>query len=186
MRYRKGVIVTSVAVVAAALAGCSQPAPQVDPPTVRLTGISVNSTDHSVAVRDLAIADNGPRGYPAGSKAPLTMKLWNNTDTSVALTGLTTKDGAPVELVSGTGPDATFSIPIPPGTPVELLPGGKEYLRIACLPRDFLPGMTMAMTFTFDNGATVAADVPMAGDNPVVPQVAPNAVVSGGPGTAPC
>ena len=157
---------TALTVVLLGLAACSaSPAP--DPVTggPAFTGVSVTSMDHSVAVRDLFIADPGPAGYPAGASVALTMQVWNNTNTPVSLTGATITGGQPASLIdaasTATAPAKTFDLPIGASASIGLNQQAGHFLQVQCAARALVPGTNLPMTFTFSNGASIAADVPI-------------------------
>jgi copper(I)-binding protein len=51
-----------------------------------------------IALRNLVIAYNGPQGYAAGSDAPLVVRIFNNGQDAVTLTGVTSDKAASVAL----------------------------------------------------------------------------------------
>jgi copper(I)-binding protein len=163
------------------LAGCGTGAhppngatPSISP--LVLTGITANSTDHSVALQNLYIEKPGAAGYPVHSSAKLSMDAWNNTSNNVAMTSVNADGGAVVVFVDGSSPSATpgsqFTIPLPPGGYLPLQPNIGRYIEVRCLPAALAPGATITLTFHFDNGATVTAKVPV------------DASASGAPSTA--
>jgi copper(I)-binding protein len=191
---RTGVVGTALASV---LSACTASAPPpVAPSNQRMTGISVAALDHSVSLRDLAVADPGTAGYRAGSSAPLIMQVWNDTNRAVGLTGVTAAGGGTVVFVDGPVPSSpvasrppdrtSYAIPVPPGGPVALRPDLGKFLLIRCLPTDVAAGVPVNLTFHFDNGATITADVPMAGAYPPQPRVAPIPGASGRPAGTAC
>jgi len=159
-------------VLAAALAGCgsaskqpdSAPAAPTGKPLV-LGGITANSGDHSVALQNLFVEKPGAAGYPAKSSAKLSMDVWNNTTKPVAMTSVTASGGATAVFVDGSSPSATpgttFSISLPPGGYIPLQPVIGRYIEVRCLPAALTATGTLKLTFHFDNGATVQADVPV-------------------------
>lgn len=155
-----------------ALAGCSGAGGVQTPPTQApavpnaMVGVSADAADHSTAVRDLLVVYPGQGGYQAGGVAPLTVKLGNNTNKPVSLTNVTTPGGSSVVLVGGAVASASpgakeFAVLVPPGGLMLLAPEAGRYLAIQCLPVALTPDMTVKLTFQFDNGAKVTADVPM-------------------------
>ncbi len=189
MRHARGYRTVTVAVAAmlaaGLLAGCGSagdqhspapgPAKPTGPPLV-LTGITANSPDHSVALQNLFVEKPGSAGYPAGSSAKLSMDAWNNTAKPVAMTSATAA-GAKVVFVDGSSPSATpaatFALPLPPSGFAPLQPKTGRYIEVRCLPKALAAGGTLKVTFHFDNGATVVADIPV------------DASASGAPATAP-
>jgi hypothetical protein len=133
---------------AIALAGCTHARPATPPPAPSpLAGVSVAAPDHSVALRKLYLAAGT---HPAGAGTALSLQVWNNTDRAVALTGAATPLGGPV-VPAG----AAFPVPVPGGGHVDLR------LEIRCLAGVLRSGQALAMTFTFSNGARIAADAPV-------------------------
>jgi copper(I)-binding protein len=131
-----------------------------------ISGVAADATDHSTVLRDLLVVYPGQGGYQAGGVAPLTVKLGNNTDKPVTLTDVTTPGGSAVVLVGGSVASASpgakeFEVLVPPGGLLLLAPEAGRYLAIRCLPTALTPDMTVKLTFRFDNGAKVTAEVPM-------------------------
>jgi copper(I)-binding protein len=58
-----------------------------------------NANVGNVALRNLVIQYNGPAGYAAGADAPLIVRLFNDGQTPVTLTGATTDKASSVSLV---------------------------------------------------------------------------------------
>ncbi|MBX6748207.1 MAG: copper chaperone PCu(A)C [Micromonosporaceae bacterium] len=226
MRPRLAMAAAAVGVGAVlALAGCSagqitQTATQVPP----VVGVNLDAGD--IALRNLVIAYNGPEGYPAGSDAPLVVRLFNNGHEPVTLVGVSTDKaeavvltGAPT-VVSPTGsatqppapeptaspteeaspaptdtaeptatPTATptptpttqrptgepVSVTIPPQSYVLLVPGESDsgHLVLVGLREAIIPGESVNVTFTFSDGTTVVAPVPLAPPVTAVPRATP-------------
>jgi hypothetical protein len=175
-------LVSVVAVVAVALAaGCGTdpgqqaapaPAAPTGPPLV-LTGITANSADHSVALQNLYIEKPAGAGYPAGGSAKLSLDAWNNTSNPVAMTSVSATGKTTVVFVDGPAAAAkTFTLSLPPSGFIPLQPKIGRYIEVRCLPAALSPGGTLKLTFHFDNGATVVANVPV------------DASASGAPSTA--
>jgi hypothetical protein len=141
-------------VLAVALSvGCSAPRrPPVPAPTPLwagpIAGITATAADHSVVLRELYLGDPGP-----DRAAPLSFQLWNNTGSAISLTGATVPEGGVVDL--------TFEVAVPGRGHLALGPPAGRHLEIRCLPADVKPGGVVAMSFTFSNGATIAAGVPV-------------------------
>jgi hypothetical protein len=126
---RRATLVAGVATVAAvALAGCS--AGQVAETSLKRPsnmGVNVESSDNSVAVRNLAVLYNGSEGYPANGSAPLEVGLYNNTTSEITvrvssqpLAGADAKQGVVsgrlVGLVGGTPSAPSTALPEPSGS----------------------------------------------------------------------
>jgi copper(I)-binding protein len=133
---------------AVALAGCSvgqvtQTSSQVAP----VPGI--NADAGQVALRNLVIAYPGPGGYPAGSDAPLVVRLFNNGMTPITLVGVSAQKAASVTLV-GT-PEVvrpTETPPPPTGTapPEPTATGAPQSTATASPEPTALPTPTVAPT----------------------------------------
>ncbi|RSM63791.1 hypothetical protein DMB66_22090 [Actinoplanes sp. ATCC 53533] len=84
---RRAALATGVATLAAiALAGCS--AGQVAETSLKkpsVYGVNAESSDQSVAIRNLAVAYKGTTGYPAGADATLQVGLYNQTRQTVTV-----------------------------------------------------------------------------------------------------
>ena len=75
------------AVAALALGGCS--AGQVAETAAKkpsVPGVNVETADRSLAIRNLHVAYNGPKGYAAGENAPLEVSLVNQTNAPISVT----------------------------------------------------------------------------------------------------
>lgn len=214
--------------VALALGGCSagqvtQTASQVAP----VNGIDAEAGP--VSLRNLLIEYPGPDGYPAGSDAPLQVRLFNNGMQPITLVGVSADKATSVSLVGTpeivtptqtpppappatatpepTGPqspDATgepttepttepTQSPEPTAAPTTAPPapnpisitipaqgfvllagqGADGYLRLNGLTQPVRPGESVAVTFTFDDGASVTVPVPLAPPVIEVPRATP-------------
>jgi copper(I)-binding protein len=166
-----------------ALAACSAtpsptPAPATSGPTVMATVVNGQfwgAPDHSVAIRQLAFADVGAAGYPAGANATVTMQLWNNSIKKVALTGITVAGSKGVVLVDGGSVQSTFTIDLPSEEPVTLTDPHGRHFEVRCLPAPIKPGQTLQLQFHFSNGQVLTGDVWMAGHYIVTVGPAPTA-----------
>jgi hypothetical protein len=148
------------AAIAVAVGGCTKARhPPAPPSPSPLAGVAAAAPDHSVAVRDVFIVAGT---YRSGASAPLSVQLWNNTGSTISLTGATIPLGGLVVLAgassAGTG---GLAVPVPGGGHVALNRSAARYLEIRCLPGDLRAGELLAMTFTFSNGARIAVDVPV-------------------------
>lgn len=156
------------------LAACvpvSEPPPPPQP-TYEFSGMSVMSSDKSVALRNLYVADPGPNGYQPGGVAPLAVQVWNNTTGPISLVSATASGTVPVVLVGGATADPggsavpaleTFDVLVGPGANVPLSQEVGRYLQIGCLSAALTTGSLVEMTFTFSNGATITTKVPVGG-----------------------
>jgi hypothetical protein len=87
-----------------AVAGCgagiqTQTSSQVAP----VPGVSWDSPDGSVALRNVQIAPTAVTGYPEGSSAPLFVRIFNNGRLPIKLTGVRSDTGT-VQLFGGPNP----------------------------------------------------------------------------------
>jgi len=165
------VLVPLLALAGAGLSGCGVPPPLNPPgpaPTANPTpvGVNVDAPDHSVAVRNLLLPEPPANGYPAGGSAPVAVEVWNNTPKPISLTAATVAGTSPAILVStGETPAATasttFEVIIPPDANVTLSQQAGRFLLIRCVPVTLAAGTAVPMTFTFNNGVTLSAQVPV-------------------------
>ncbi|GAA1754316.1 hypothetical protein [Luedemannella helvata] len=111
-------IVAGSALVAGLLASSACSAGQVTQTSRQVAPVpGINATvgpaggAASIFVRSLVVVYNGPQGYKAGADVPLSVRLFNQTNEPVYLTGVTA-EGAQAVLLAG-GPKGTPS-PTPP------------------------------------------------------------------------
>jgi copper(I)-binding protein len=181
---RKSLLSRTVTVAAAlvALAGLSACVPPSTDPgpgsTYQIEGMSAMSADKSVAVRDVYVADPGPDGYQPGSSAPLVLQVWNNTDKPVSLVSASVSGSVPVLLVgqgavdpASTAPPstATFDVIVGPAGSIPLSQAAGRWLQIGCVSTNLKSGTAVEVTFTFSNGATITANVPVGPQVPAAP-----------------
>jgi hypothetical protein len=103
---RAALLAGAAAVAAVALTGCS--AGQVAETAIKKpsnSGVNADTNDLSVAIRNLAVAYNGTKGYPSGGSAPIEVALVNQTKSPITVNvssrpaaGATAEEG----VVSGT------------------------------------------------------------------------------------
>ena len=92
-------LLASAALGVGLLSGCSAgQITQTDTQVAAVPGVSANSADGMVALRDGAVAYSGD--YKPGSVVPLEVRLFNNAKQAVKLTGVTSASGT-VVLVGG-------------------------------------------------------------------------------------
>ena len=216
---RTGRVVTYAVVAGAcaalALTGCSSgQLTQTGSQVAAVPGTNV--TIGSIALRDLTIQYNGPDGYRMGDNAPLGVRIFNEGQEPVTLTGVTADKAEAVTLVDAPGATASaappsaspspalppspgaspsagaspatspspgaspspatppspspspapsassrLSIQIPPHGYVLMVPEQGSYLELTRLKEPVVPGDTVRVTFTFDNGASVPIDIPL-------------------------
>ncbi|GAA2375727.1 hypothetical protein [Dactylosporangium salmoneum] len=96
---------------------------QTDEQVAAVPGVSANSTDGMIALRDgvVAYADQ----YKPGSTVPINVRLFNNSTQAVKLTGATSDNGTFV-LVGGTKAAAAAASPSPSSTPSATPTGSKK------------------------------------------------------------
>ncbi|WP_433612434.1 hypothetical protein ACQP2P_01315 [Dactylosporangium sp. CA-139114] len=92
---------------------------QTDQQTAAVPGVNAQSADNKIALRDggIAYADR----YKPGSTVPLNIRLFNNAQQAVKLTGATSDNGT-IVLVGGRQPAAAPSSPAAPAA----LPSGSK------------------------------------------------------------
>jgi hypothetical protein len=141
-----------------------------------------------IALRNVMIAYDNPAGFPVGGKAPLIVRLFNETALPVKLTGVEAAgfgqvvlSGKENEQVGSTGEpasgasetpspgasetpsapagDADISVVIPAHGYTELVPGEGAFLQIAGLKQKIAPGDLVPVTFTFSTGESVELKV---------------------------
>jgi hypothetical protein len=106
-------LLASAALGVGLLSACSSgQITQTSTQVAAVPGVSVNSADGKIALRDgtVSYADE----YKAGSTVPLNVRLFNNSTQAVKLTGVTTANGD-VVLVGG-APGAPSSAPVTPSS----------------------------------------------------------------------
>lgn len=97
---------------------------------------------------------------PAGTPTPGPSRSAGTTTTASAsaTVGTTTTSAAPAATKpAGQG---SFPIAIPAGGYVLLVPGQGPYLQLQGLTEALLPGMSVSLTLTFDNGQSTMISVP--------------------------
>ncbi|MEU7807067.1 hypothetical protein AB0B18_11465 [Micromonospora chalcea] len=78
-------------------------------------GVSVQTSDNLYKVRGLYVQTPGPKGYEAGSNAPVNVVIYNDSEKPVTVT-VTTDSAREIVLAGGTGPDVGAD---PSGSPTE-------------------------------------------------------------------
>ncbi|MGI5179614.1 hypothetical protein ACQEVZ_25110 [Dactylosporangium sp. CA-152071] len=102
-------LLASAALGVGLLSGCSAgQITQTDTQVAAVPGVSANSTDGLIALRDGAVAYSNE--YKPGSVVPIEVRLFNNAKQSVKLTGVTSAAGT-VVLVGGAMPAAAAPAP---------------------------------------------------------------------------
>jgi hypothetical protein len=111
-------------------------------------GVSVD--DAGIAVRN-AVVDFRTGGYDAGATAPVSLSIFNDTDSQVRLVEASSEDAGSVVLAGGDS-----SLAVPPGDFVATT------LRVRAL-REPLDGTgSVPLVLGFNNGVTLSMTVPMA------------------------
>jgi copper(I)-binding protein len=100
-----------VTVTACSAGQYAQTANQV--PGVPGTNVNVGPGG-TIQLRNVVIAYNDPAGYPAGASAPLIVRIFNNGQTSVALTAVESPDYANSVVLTSGSPSAAAPTPPPP------------------------------------------------------------------------
>jgi hypothetical protein len=105
----------------AMMSGCSAgQVSQTDDMVAPVPGLSVDSADGKVSLRNVMIKYAGPDGYRVGGTAPLIAALINNDPSAaITLSGATaaTRDGKPLGTVTLAGGAADIEGNPPPGQP---------------------------------------------------------------------
>jgi hypothetical protein len=136
------------------------------PTVVRLTGVAAPDMAERVVLV----------GTPTATPSPLESESPSATPTGTAEPGQS-PSAEPTPTARSTAPAgrATFSIPIPPGSYVLLVPGeGAGFLQLVGLTKALQTGLWARVTFTFDDGRTTAElDVPVGVPNNPLPRPEP-------------
>ena len=86
-----------------------------------ISGVNVDSPDHTVLLRNLAIEYPGPEGYPMGAPAPIHVRVINQNETPLRLVAVTSDAGAVVlagpAAVPSSAPAPATSSASPSGSP---------------------------------------------------------------------
>lgn len=135
-------------------AASGSPSRQVVPPTATLSpartasgALAATPTRTPSSAASVSLTPTAPRG--------------------AAATALPSTPAAAAQTPAPVG----FPITIPPSSYVLLVPGQDTYLQLTGLARALLPGESVRVTFTFDQGRTAIVQVPMG--PPDVPQPRP-------------
>ncbi len=185
---RSALAVVAGAGAAALLAGCG--AGQIAEtakikPAVQ--GVNANSTDGTIALRDLSIAFRGDsnRTYNAGDNASLVVRIANSGDSSDTLTSVSTGAADSVVYIdnnTSSSPSPTSKASkTPSATPSEqppgksqfrltvaakrfmpLLPDQGQYLQLVKLKAGLQPGQSVPMVFHFQKAGSISVNVPVA------------------------
>ena len=142
---------------------------------VRLTGVTAAGTAERVVLIGTPTPTSGPlpSATPAESPSPSP-----SASPSEAPSGSPSESPSPSPSATPTptGPTgrANFSVEIPPGSYVLLVPGqGSGYLQLVGLTRELQTGLWATITFTFDNGVTAPIDVPVGVPEEALPRPEP-------------
>lgn len=172
-----------LSVSASGLAACS--AGQITQTSTQVASVPGANADVKVApngaallaLRNVMFAYNDPAGHPVGGKAPLIVRIFNESALPVKLTGveapgfgqvvLSGKAGEQVGTTAAPSPgaseapagDTTISVDIPAHGYTELVPGEGAFLQIVGLTQKIVPGDLVPVTFTFSNGASATLQV---------------------------
>ena len=145
------------------------------PKPVRLVGAS------SPAARAVSLVGAGgspsPSAAPRPSASPSAAASASPSPSGGATpspTAVSSPSPSPSASPSVAGPAGAeqFSIEIPPGSYVLLVPGQGQYLQLTGLAKALSSGMSAKVTFTFDDGTKAEADIPFA-PAPTVPREGP-------------
>jgi hypothetical protein len=107
----RAALMASAALGVGLLSACSSgQITQTDSQVPAVAGVNVNSADGQIALRDAVVAYADE--YKTGSTVPLSVRLFNNSQQSVKLTGVTSAGGK-IVLVGGTKASAAPPPPSP-------------------------------------------------------------------------
>jgi hypothetical protein len=189
---------TVAALVAASVAtavmttGCAAgPGAPTEHMVPAIPGVNADSDvgDPKVAVRDLQIAYNGPRGYPAGSTAPLQLRVFSSFVNPVRLTcvrvegaaGTVVLVGGPVPTPSATPATSSPAPSSPPASPSGKKPTATPTAGAAATPTaaPTTPPAPAGQPKAPACGGSFAVTVPPAGYALLVPNGSPYLAVTG-------
>jgi outer membrane murein-binding lipoprotein Lpp len=149
---RRAVQVAGAATVAViALAGCSagQTAETSELKTA-VSGLNAETSDGNLLVRDLQVAYNDPKGYPANGTAPIEVSLFNQSPNTITVT-ISSKPQQEVHagIVSAQQVglvDAVASLnPLPSSSASPAAPQPAKFTIPAHGSKSFLPGATPSL-----------------------------------------
>nr|BFE64051.1 hypothetical protein GCM10020063_085770 [Dactylosporangium thailandense] len=125
---------------------------QTDQQTAAVPGVNAQSADGKIALRDggVAYADQ----YKPGSTVPLNIRLFNNAQQAVKLTGATSDNGK-IVLVGGPQPAAAPTMPAAPA----VLPSGSK--KPSGSPSE--PAAAPSLAPTSAGSSTIAVSIPVSG-----------------------
>jgi hypothetical protein len=104
------------------LAGCGAgQVTQTENQQPPINGVNVDSDDHLILLRNLAIEYQGPEGYESGSSAPIQVRIINQNETPIRLVAVTSEAGSVVlagpSAVPSSAPAPATSSASPSGGP---------------------------------------------------------------------
>lgn len=153
-------LAAALAAAALALTGCGAGQVTQTADTVpAITGVDVDAG--SLALRDLQVEYAGDGGYPEGGQAPLRVWIANEGQAPVALTAVTSPAAESVVLDAADAAAAEFPIVIAPDAYVRLSSGDGPFLVLEGLTQPVSANAPVEVSFTFDNGEVVTANLPL-------------------------
>jgi hypothetical protein len=131
---------------------------QTDNQVAAVPGINLSSADGKIAVRDAVVtyADQ----YKTGATVPLSVRLFNNAEQSVKLTGVTSDSGS-IVLVGGPKPSSAPS-PTPTSAAPTVTPSGSKKPSGSASPSES-PTPTAPPSPVSAGSSQIAVEIPPAG-----------------------
>jgi copper(I)-binding protein len=132
-------------------------------------------TGGEVGVRNAYVEYPGLSGYAAGGQAPISVRVFNSSGTTIRLTGVTS-DAGKVALFNAAAPPVASVTPSASAAPaagapinLELLSGSflaldpnlEQYLVVTGLNKPLKPGESIELKFQFSTGTEVSVNAPV-------------------------
>jgi hypothetical protein len=131
---------------------------QTDNQVASVPGINLSSADGKLAVRDAVVAYADQ--YKTGATVPLSVRLFNNAEQSVKLTGATSDNGS-IVLVGGPQPSSAPS-PIPTSAAPTVTPSGSKKPSGSASPSES-PTPAAPPKPASAGSSQIAVEIPVAG-----------------------
>lgn len=135
---------------------------------VKLTRVTAPGSAERVALVGRPSSTSGPApsatpgrsATPAASASPSASAAPSGSASQSPSGGATAKP-APAPATTAPAGRTEFSITIPAGSYVLLVPGQDGYLQLVGLTSALVPGLAATVAFSFDNGVTIKLQVPV-------------------------